>query len=857
MSFVTSDGIYVWTTTFSGDLSLDDISNSDIGEAVTVLDILQTSWIGVSNKTELISNYANVSPNDSEKIDTTWFNFGYVTKNIQNIFVGEDEASVTKNYFDMLYTGNGLKDINNVRGENPPLLQTVTEAGGFYDMPYSIKHGGLLDMLVVENCRENLPTRETLPTYRYYIFTRDINLIKYQKGTYWSENWDKINAVFYGHLDGDNHTVSNMFSTYGLIRAIPNTENLQDDELIGAKPTVEVKNIIFNGGNYSKTGLIAGYVAGGIISNITVTDYGTNSANYVYNGNILNFLSEEDQLLFGDDQKFDILEDVITSINMKLLSSNEKPVSTSDYIPSSDLYSGKTKKTSFAGGLVGVMNGGLITNVSVGGLAVMVYNEVSESDDTKIDLSKPLNEISYTGGIVGIMNGGTITGSAMDGIESSDIIGEVNITKMTVATSFKDSQRVQTFSYVGGVAGYVGGQQTRINDIVLGSGPESEISIYSLYVAGGIAGMLNGATITNCTYSIFSGGGTSTGIRIGYVNWEETEAESGSRVQIVATNLSESLVDETNKKAEYTLGPGDKSKSIYATEMYLGGIVGTMSSGRIESSNFGGGEYTAAVYIYPHNLAGLYSIYLGGIVGDIYAKGEAIVYDCHMTGNIYLKTSQEGVAGGIIGRMRGGTVVKCSTNGDSQVTSLIADPTVYAYEVFDTAGLEKEFIELGDYVIDLFKSGQLWSGLISPKFKEFIGGWNGSGQYDGVNMDHYYEYTQYFGVQTDGYSVAGGIVGRMIYGTLDGSLENLSDSGNVEGEEIYIYNEAKINSNYMAGGIVGEILGQGTSSSITHITNVENRGIVSALASLKVNIDGNLRVVGDTDFDTIKHIVYF
>ena len=25
------------------------------------------------------------------------------------------------------------------------------------------------------------------------------------------------------------------------------------------------------------------------------------------------------------------------------------------------------------------------------------------------------------------------------------------------------------------------------------------------------------------------------------------------------------------------------------------------------------------------------------------------------------------------------------------------------------------------------------------EFKEFIGGWNGSGQYDGVNMDHYYD----------------------------------------------------------------------------------------------------------------------
>ena len=841
VSFISRDGIYVWTTTYSGDLSLDNISDPDIGESVTMLDILQTSWIGVSNQFELTNNYARVSQNDSLIIDTTWFNFGYLTKDMQNIFVGEDEAANTKKYFDMLYTGSGLRDINNVRGENPPRLKTATEAGGFEDMPYSIKHGGLLDMLVVENCRE------ATPVYRYYIFTRDINLIKYQKGTYWSENWDKINAIFYGNLDGDNKDVSNMFATYGLVRAIPNTENL----IINNQEAQEVvvKNITFNRGNYSKTGLIAGYVGGGTISNITVTDKGRGGASYVYNGNILQLLSKEDYKLFCKDDgensqlepQYEILEEVLTSINMKVLVGNSDPITESDYIPNNDIYSDRdSKKTTFAGGLVGIMNGGVITDIVINGLTVMVYNEVSESDGTKIDLSKRLNEISYTGGIVGIMNGGTITSDAIDSIVSSDVAGEIDIQKMTVATSLKASQRVQTFSYVGGIAGYIGGGQSRIKGIVMGQGSSRDISIYSMYSAGGIAGMLDGGNIEDCTYSIHNDFSEARGVRIGYLNWE-AGTEDGSQMQTIVKNLS------TGSDVPSYEDRGDTSETIYITEIYLGGIAGVMGSGIIRNSNFGGGEYTAAINLYPHSLGGLYTIYVGGIVGDVYSKDTLIIDNCHITGVLLLKTAQEGVVGGIIGRMRGGTITNCTAKEGSAITALIGDPVAYSYENFDKNGFDEVFAEVGDYLADMWDSGELWSDLLSPQFKELIGGWEGSGQYGGVNLDHFFEYVGYAGFEIDGYSVAGGIVGRMIYGELNGKTET--------GEGSSISNSANITSNYSAGGIVGEILNKGISDSTSaHITNVTSSGMIYGLGAIRVDIRGSARVVGESSFNTLKDI---
>lgn len=841
--FITNLGIYVWTTTFSGDLTLDNPSNPSIGASVTIIDILQNNWIGVSNKFELINNFAVINIKESTEIDTTWFNFGYATKNLQNIFVGEDEVEKTKNYFLMIYTGNGLADISNVRGEGAPNL--AEHANGFADMPYSIKHGGLLDMLVVENCRDNTPK------FRYYIFTRNINLIKYQNGTYWSENWDKINAIFVGSLDGDGKIVSNMFSTYGLVRAMPSVS--------GVVETIEVKNVKFNKGNISKTGLVAGYLGGGQIHNITITDEGDQGANYIYNGNLFDVIGKDKMDLYktetGDiDPKFDILEETITKIDMKTFTgNNDGAITESDYIPATDLYQNEDKKTTFAGGLVGVMTGGLITNITIQKLTVMAYNEISDGDDTKVDLSKTKNEISYTGGIVGIMRGGIITSTVVEGqIEDQTIIGTVDIQGITVASSFKDSQMVQPFSYVGGIAGYMGGASSIIQGIDMKNdlnNANKSVTIATIYTAGGFVGVLDGGTVTNCNYLVYSDFSNSTGLRIGYVNWEEKDGV-----------ISATTSDLSQLSLSANIG------AIYSTEFALGGIAGLMRSGTIKNSNFGSNDKSAMVNINPNSLGGFYSIHLGGIVGDLNEKqvvansstnsAEAIITNCKVVNSVLkMKSAQEGIVGGIAGRMRGGTIRNVSTTGS--VTSLTADLTVYLNGNFE-GNFDSEAVEMYKQIGDYYADNWIRLGVVSPKFKNYFGYYTenvGLGQ----GIEHFVDVWGGLQMKTsEGYSVAGGIVGRLIYGKLMGDYGR-SEEETEQNPYGRILNNATITSNYSTGGVIGEILNTELTYSDKKsvlVSGVENTGSVQGVGAIMMTGGIGSTLVGEMDLESLKEAMF-
>lgn len=833
-SYITKGGIYVWTTTFSGDMGIDG--------SVKITDILQTSWLGLSNMSKLVENFENINQDDSRNIDNTWFNFGYVTKDMQNIFVNSlaDNISLnTKRYFSMLYSGNGLASYENTESPTP------SQTSGFVDMPYSIKHGGLLDMLVTENCREEIPT------YRFYMFTRDINLIKYQDVTYWSENWDKINAKFVGSLDGRGRTVSNMFSTYGLVRAIPNLENSPNEISL----PIEVKNIVFNN-SISKTGLVAGYFASGstivnTISNITIDD--SNGANYVYNGDLKDTFTEEKLEKYnitGDSNN--MIEKVITNISIR----DNDPLVVS--FGNNYVYGNINTQTSFAGGLVGLMSGGLITNTTIDGLTVMSYDQVSKNDSNMLELT---NDVSYIGGIVGIMTGGTITGSSTNTTRSIET-GSINLKQLTVASSLNYDKNVQTFSYVGGIAGLVSESSLvvpTISDITIGSLDQTQeppqIAIYGMYSVGGFVGLVDGGVISNCNYSISNGGSDSVGIKIGYAYWATTASNTKDVVVRDLTNLSNIL--------DYNETTSDSLSKMFVTEIYLGGISGTMSSGVISHSDFTNG---ATVTLHPNHLAGIYSIIVGGIVGDVYKIGtnDLKIEDCRFYGQITLKAAQEGIVGGIVGRMRGGDVVNCISgldrNGNRSVTevsALIGDTTMYSYSDFsapDSDATIKEYEEIGDQIANLFDYSQLWHDRTNLRLDDLLYSWIGhETDYTNLGINHFYQYVNRFNIAVEGYSVAGGLVGRMVYGSLQG------DEGETDGNNL-ADNYATIYSNYSAGGIVGEILNiKSAGGKTSTISKMRNEGDINALATIVYNIgtdfNADTRVVGESNWQRLFEVV--
>ena len=155
----------------------------------------------------------------------------------------------------MFYTGNGKAKVAGANTTN-----------SFVDKPFIVKHAGLLEIFVLND-------NSTLIEKSYYIVNNDLYFDYYKGDTYWAESWDKKSIRFDGDFNGAGYTIYNMYSDYGLFRALGSSANVYDFKMENC---------------YSQTGLIAGYVAGGDatkVENVTIK-----GNNYVYNNN-LNHLS--------------------------------------------------------------------------------------------------------------------------------------------------------------------------------------------------------------------------------------------------------------------------------------------------------------------------------------------------------------------------------------------------------------------------------------------------------------------------------------------------------------------------------------------------------------------------------------
>ncbi len=874
-SYITAGGIYAWTTTFSGDVELKNsyikktnITNVSDKTVVlsavtkTILDLFQTSWVGQANKQILVDTF-NTKVYTSEQVaernnvslnlDNTWFNYGYVSKDLKRVYADEN----TTKYFTMIYTGNGRNNKENLESPNP-----TSTIDGFVDMPYNIKHGGLLDMLVTENCLQDELN------YRHYLFTRNISLKKYKKLTYWSESWDTYDAMFIGDLDGGNKLVSDMFATYGLVRAIPNESLSTKDGKV-----TRVRDIVFNG-CYSKTGLVAGYIASGEITGIKVADkydVANVSPNYVYNGDLFSTLAEGHNgtletytsQMNADAKK--ILQNPITSIKLNDKIEGEaddgKSFANNRVNLSLSLTNGKAI---FAGGLVGFMEGGLISNVEIDGLNVMAYNRITERKNLNNSLDGTTagdkiynDDITYIGGIVGIMTGGTITtndpNSDTDDTrsvdESGDEVttninnyGDIIFKKMIVAPSFDDQYYLQPFSYVGGVVGYIGGsKQTPIIDGVSlkttnksseGEQEKNKISLYGIMNLGGIAGISNGsALIKNCTYDLNDSKGEQNKFRLGYGNWEYEDS-----VKLVYSDLSDEIVDH-DKWEENVISNTSKDKEIeynwhevtfFVQDVYLGGIVGSIYKGTLENCSFG---TNANVDVDVKKLSGYGTIIFGGIAGEMYQDddmGEINITNSSIYGDMTIKSSLETIVGGVVGRMRGGilqqfaigqsgkdSIIKASASDVNKSGNLDLSATLPDYKNSNIANAFNKYIET---VTKEWKDASSAKEYPKALYSAFT-------QLSNMSGEDYWS-VKGSAIATAGisrfaqYSSVGGVVGKLLKGDLEGTNST--------------FGRVNVISNESAGGVVGRVYQSASSYGVTikdftlpKTINVYAGGIVS------------------------------
>jgi hypothetical protein len=265
--------------------------------------------------------------------------------------------------------------------------------------------------------------------------------------------------------------------------------------------------------------------------------------------------------------------------------------------------------TSETGGLVGVLGGGTVTDVTVSG-------DVTGTG-------------SWVAGIAGTANGGTLvrvrfTGTVTStgtGTEIGGIVGELGtgtITDATVSATVTSAHR-----YTGGIAGSaLGGTITRatFDGTVTVSGSTTE--------AGGITGALNNGTIVDsrATGTVSGPGGGFVGGVVGIVAPTSGAASiSGSSFSGTVSSTGSSvggIAGRTNATNGGTTITTSWSAGSVSGARVVGGLVGEMTRGSITASfSTAAVAVTDAAQTAP-DLGGLVGVMMSGTVTDVFARGD-------------------------------------------------------------------------------------------------------------------------------------------------------------------------------------------------------------------------------------------
>ncbi|MBR1985118.1 MAG: hypothetical protein IKA31_05185, partial [Clostridia bacterium] len=599
---ISNKGVYVWSSTLAGDEKGLNYVNME--------DLLKGSWLKPGNEEQIINMFKKTyTGNEEVKINTSWFNYGYTTNNMTNIVVNIDGNIV--DYLQMLYTGNGLAAIENVTAQNP-----VISYNTFIDRPYQIKHAGMLDILVRANNSGAIQ-------FKYYIFERNLDFVKYSKQTYWSESWDNNFTVFVGDLDGNDKIVYNMYSSFGLLRALPEISSI-------TKKTV-VKDFTFEN-CYSKTGLVAGYQSTGSIQNVKFNN--SMVLNGDWTGKIKSYFNDnyyEFEATFPGAGTGSFAGISLKTISIKTAESGTVPTM-------GLLYNSTYVK--FAGGVVGIMEGGTIAQSNTFTKLNVVLADSSVND-----------KAGFVGGLVGIMSG-DVKQSTIAGTSSKNfVVGGINVYSI-----FTDTGNAST-PYVGGIAGIVL-EGAKISYVKLNT---NATTVSGFYTVGGIAGQVFGGLIENCN--------NANSLRVG--NAKITVSDNKPTVTLVITKVKTFEVsvggiagelisgDIQNSSLGYNLSfTTDYVSFVAATDspdeaketFSLGGIVGKISNkDGVESPSVIGATVEKEVVISKS----IVKAYVGGLVGSMYHGN---VGGSESSSSVQATSTVQGIAGGVVGYLENGSI---------------------------------------------------------------------------------------------------------------------------------------------------------------------------------------------------------
>jgi filamentous hemagglutinin family protein len=339
--------------------------------------------------------------------------------------------------------------------------------------------------------------------------------------------------------------------------------------------------------------------------------------------------------------------------------------------------------TAFAGGLVGEMDTGVLSDVSAGGTITSTATGANDSGH-------------HAGGLIGLHNGGNITsaaatGNVTGGRESGGLVGRLQPSASATLSQVSASGDVSGTGNVGGLVGYASGTGAVTNASATGSVDTSTSETVSFH-AGGAIGRYS-MTLAPSAVSAAGNvtGGNTTG---GVVGWIESNVALGAGSLVSVDPVSGSKLVTGARWVGGLIGYSDSSSAfsglsanavVTATGSAgsVGGLIGRSNGAISNSSSSGsvsGGGDTGGLVGRAQGTGGLTNVSssstvtstgtggsVGGLVGSYTNSGS--LNTASASGAVQGGSGSGSLTGGLVGTFSGGGSL---VDGSTATTSTVA-----------------------------------------------------------------------------------------------------------------------------------------------------------------------------------------
>lgn len=614
-----------------------------------------------------------------------------------------------------------------------------SKTNGFLNQPFKITNAGMIESYFKTNNKSG--------TLSYYILQNDISFKTY---TYWSQVWEdskSVPIVFDGDFNGNGKTMYGISaSKYGIFRVLGTNANVYDFTITDIN---------------SQTGLIAGaMLSGSKMNNITIVSKASSGNDYYG----LCKVNNEDGI-------------------------KELRVASGVAGDAGDKYKGIEP----AGLLLGYMEGGDITNISITGSSV------------SIETTKARNS-GYAGGLVGYVTGGNI-----------DIGGSNQTTECNPFASLASSTKATITGYnIGGIAGY--------SEVAVKNYTISACEFDSGTIIGGVIGKvatsssqinLVGLKGQNNEFVTFSG---TSSIKAGGIVGVVNSANNTANVVFTNCSVTGNISNKVNNANDIIGGIVASANYIKLSNCSYSGTLGSSSSTKLTAGGFvgyvDGFVDISAQTGTPVDGVTIYGNVVGGLVGKMSEANGTITgfqseaNNFHITNTTKLIVQNDGYAGGVVGKIET-DIDKTLSNNSEKIGVQIAYMNVNLGSISADGSSASTTASFGGIVgyaqgyngayVKINNCGL--SGTMNVKDVYNIGGAVGHAtSYVSINNISG-DITMTLDETRDRETAMGGIVGRFSSASTNSSMSNYNITDISSFEVEFKVNNSKLSINI--GGIVG------------------------------------------------------